>query len=53
MIPVILGAGAVLAVVYGIKYLQGRGEHSPEPPHPPPPETTLPDAGAGDAGAPQ
>ena len=44
MVPVLLGAGAVIGVIVVIKALQGRGEHTPAPEQPPPPETIM-DAG--------
>ncbi len=44
MVPVLLGAGAVIGVIVVIKALQSRGEHSPGPEEAPPPETIM-DAG--------
>jgi len=46
MVPVLLGAGAALLVVFGIKALQSRrGEHVPAPEQPPAPETPITDGG--------
>jgi hypothetical protein len=42
---VLLGAGAVVLVVYVIKALQGRSEHVPAPEQPPQPEMPITDAG--------
>jgi hypothetical protein len=45
MLPVLVGAGAVIGVIVVIKVLQGRGDSVPTPEDPPPPETTITDAG--------
>jgi hypothetical protein len=45
MVPVVLGAAVVVAVVVGIKALQSRSEPTPAPQDPPPPETDIADAG--------
>jgi hypothetical protein len=45
MLPVLLGAGAVIGVILVVKALQGRGDNVPAPEEPPPPETPISDAG--------
>ena len=49
MLKVLAGAGAVILVVLGAKYLSSRNQ-SPGPPSPPPPPTD-PIPGGADAGA--
>jgi len=49
MLKVLAGAGAVILVVLGVKYLSSRTQ-SPGPPTPPPPTDPIPSGGA-DAGA--
>jgi hypothetical protein len=50
MLKVLAGAGAVILVVLGVKYLSSRSQ-SPGPPSPPPPPTDPIPSGGADAGA--